>query len=420
MEENFNIIEDGAINKGGNGKIIPAFLFASLLVTGIFSVLFFNFTGAGELQYISVEIGERYSRKAMEATFGPALGWPIELEKEFSATLRRIQWDTFNANLTDSFSEEYNWADAEKELFLTQAMLFLNFRDDLLEDAYIPGEYTLVSDSSPYEVAESLMIRIKSNFINYDDFLNDVITQEKKDELSKFIVGQVEQLPDLIPLPAQEISIRKVSKKSLLVFNTTYYNIGIADLKLIGDPKKVGAGTGTDKVTFQRIDRSDGEHRDIPVGEFHWHNDHLHYHLSDFINYTLTPLSAERGEGDTLLKSKATFCIRDVSRITGEGFPTSVAAKYLVCGNEIQGVSVGWGDTYFNTFSGQDLDITDLRSGRYKLTFVINPEGLLKESTYENNTSWVALNINKEKNTVEVLSYMPENFPGVEHIYKVR
>jgi hypothetical protein len=56
-------------------------------------------------------------------------------------------------------------------------------------------------------------------------------------------------------------------------------------------------------------------------------------------------------------------------------------------GFNTQGMSVGWGDTYGSSLSGQSLNIADLAPGIYRLRHVFDPKGLLLETNESDNES---------------------------------
>jgi hypothetical protein len=223
-------------------------------------------------------------------------------------------------------------------------------------------------------------------------------------------------LPDLLPLPPRDLKVEKVGDKVFLYFSTTYYNQGRGKVELRADPKTAGIPADIERKVVQRIYQADGTYREKPVGTFLWHQEHLHYHYTDFITYDLVPISAPNEElSGNLVKS--TFCLRDVSRVFLDLASSSPEATYKICGKELQGVSVGWGDTYYWNYPDQALDITGLSSGTYRLTFVANPENRLEEIRYDNNTSSAFFNINMENLTVDVLEEEPKETPEVEHVH---
>jgi Lysyl oxidase len=79
-------------------------------------------------------------------------------------------------------------------------------------------------------------------------------------------------------------------------------------------------------------------------------------------------------------------------------------AVYSSCGATLQGMSVGWGDTYGAHLSGQELDFTNNADGIYELKIEIDPRNLLVESNKDDNTSCVLLDIRKPS-TVTVLDF---------------
>jgi subtilase family serine protease len=78
------------------------------------------------------------------------------------------------------------------------------------------------------------------------------------------------------------------------------------------------------------------------------------------------------------------------------------SAYYSSCGRTIQGMSVGWGDTYGAHLAGQEIDFTDNADGIYSLKIVIDPDRHIVESNENDNESCVLLDI-KKPSTVQVL-----------------
>ena len=77
-------------------------------------------------------------------------------------------------------------------------------------------------------------------------------------------------------------------------------------------------------------------------------------------------------------------------------------AVYSTCGNQIQGMSIGWGDTYGAHLPGQEIDFTSNADGIYQLVIPVDPKTLLIEGTKDDNRSCVLLDIRKPS-TVTVL-----------------
>ena len=213
-------------------------------------------------------------------------------------------------------------------------------------------------------------------------------------------IGSAQQVleltPNLQPLPASDLSL--VGGTTLL-FSTTSWNNGAGPLELrAGEIDTVG----NRQNVYQRVYLSDGGFYDRLAGTFVWHPEHNHFHFEDYALYTLQPFNAPGGSQRT--SSKTTFCVMDTTKINGSlpGAPGS--AVYTTCGNTIQGMSVGWGDTYGYFLFGQSIDFTGNPSGDYKLIIEIDPKKRIIESSEEDNISCVLLRINVANSSVTILN----------------
>ncbi|MEX1027318.1 MAG: lysyl oxidase family protein [Candidatus Paceibacterota bacterium] len=230
-------------------------------------------------------------------------------------------------------------------------------------------------------------------------------------------------LPDIRTFEPRDVQIIEKNDRTLLVFSTIYYNRGEGPLELVADPEADERDGGdVSRVVSQHIYQEDGSVQAEPVGTFVWHGAHNHYHFSNFVDFRLEPTEETRerskvsSEGLSI-KEKATFCVRDVSRVSVDAENAPADAIYRTCNEEVQGVSVGWGDTYFFDYPDQDIDVTDLPAGTYRLVFEANPDRRFYESDYENNTSWALIHMDPDAQTVEVSELYPLESPEVEHRY---
>ena len=57
------------------------------------------------------------------------------------------------------------------------------------------------------------------------------------------------------------------------------------------------------------------------------------------------------------------------------------------------GLSVGWGDEYPATLPDQNIDITGLTAGRYRLQVTADTGGQFLESNDADNSTWLDLQI---------------------------
>lgn len=199
--------------------------------------------------------------------------------------------------------------------------------------------------------------------------------------------GATELRPNVRALPPRDIAMLNATS---MKFSATSWNAGDGTLELVPrNPFTDSSGT-TKQPVDQRIYCSDGSYYDRPAGNAAYHPAHNHVHYNDYANYILeedvaSPQNPRRG-------TKTTFCIMDTTGVNTQMAGASPAAVFAWCptqepGFNTQGMSVGWGDTYGSSLSGQNLPIGDLAPGMYRLRHVFDPKGLLLETNESDNES---------------------------------
>ncbi|HXE98906.1 MAG TPA: lysyl oxidase family protein [Solirubrobacterales bacterium] len=149
----------------------------------------------------------------------------------------------------------------------------------------------------------------------------------------------------------------------------------------------------------------DLESHDILFGCERYHPAHHHWHVLDFSRYKLV---RERSGRTVARSTKIGFCIVDTDHRFAS-LPGSPPQKYYPAGSEdcdqesIDGLSVGWADTYGYWLPGQQLNVNGLRHGRYCLVSTADPENLLRETDNSNNANRVKIGLHPAKRTVERL-----------------
>ncbi|OGB95054.1 MAG: hypothetical protein A2Z31_04145 [candidate division NC10 bacterium RBG_16_65_8] len=208
----------------------------------------------------------------------------------------------------------------------------------------------------------------------------------------------LELLPNLQPFPA--FDLRLVTNSSTggkeIRFSTRSWNTGLGPLELVA-----GETGSQGQNLYQRVYQSDGSHQDYFAGTFVWHPAHNHFHFGDYAIYSLEPVNAPGGSPKS--GSKTTFCVMDTNKIDASLPGAPPQAVYDTCGTIIQGMSVGWADTYGYHLQGQSIDITGNPSGDYCLTIEIDPKAKLIEIDDEDNIASSLLHIDVERATVSVL-----------------
>jgi len=202
--------------------------------------------------------------------------------------------------------------------------------------------------------------------------------------------------PNLIPLPASNFSlVPETTGASTLRFSTTSWNRGTGPLELVAGAVETGSGK---QMVYQNLHLSDGTSVLHFAGSFTYHPAHNHMHFDDYALYTLQPVNASGGSSRTGVKT--TFCIMDTTAINLSlpGAPSS--AVFSSCGKDLQGMSIGWGDTYGAHLAGQSVDFTGNPDGIYQLKIEVDPKKLLIESNENDNVSCALLDIRKPSTVI--------------------
>jgi hypothetical protein len=184
------------------------------------------------------------------------------------------------------------------------------------------------------------------------------------------------------------------SNRDYLAFGATIWNAGPGLLDVEGFRSGVGSMTATQFV--HRGDRT--QTKVIGQFEFDTRPGHHHWHLEDVAQYDLLD-----SEGHRLVRSeKQSFCLAPTDpidlTIPGALWQPDRIGLGSSCPDEQslwlrETMPVGWGDTYYQAVAGQSFDITDLPNGRYIVRVVTNPFGHILETTADDNTSLLAVQL---------------------------
>jgi hypothetical protein len=179
----------------------------------------------------------------------------------------------------------------------------------------------------------------------------------------------------------------------VLRFSNTVWNAGEGPMELRA--RTVKTSSGKKSRVSQRIYDDAGGYTSKHVGDFVYHTAHAHFHFENFADYELwTRADYDRwlsgGQGQAQRRgTKTTFCLMDTYQV--QALPSSPSsARYAECGLSLQGISVGWGDTYGYNLSGQWIDLgtgSYLPDGQYVLRSVADPKNRLYESANKTDTS---------------------------------
>jgi Lysyl oxidase len=205
-----------------------------------------------------------------------------------------------------------------------------------------------------------------------------------------------EYRPNLVATQASSLSVVRESGVTNLRFSTMSWNSGTGPLELRAGEINLDQLT---RRVYQRVYLSDGGFYDNFAGDFVYHPEHQHFHFEDYALYRLVPVNAP-GASERQ-SAKTTFCVMDTNKIPN--FPGPASAVYSTCGSDIQGMSVGWGDTYGAHLFGQSFDVTDSPDGDYDLIIEIDPRLRILESNESDNSACVRVRLNVSSRSVQNL-----------------
>ena len=227
----------------------------------------------------------------------------------------------------------------------------------------------------------------------------------------------LELLPDFDQQPPRDLEVRRTGRRFLLWFTSAADNVGLGPFIVNG--RRRGAGA---MRAYQRVRLANGSlrtHPEIGAWRYNSSSDHSHWHLVDFQRYEL-----RREDGSLVVRDrKSGFCIGDrygvaPGRIAGR---TSRPVFRGFCNlyqpgasNVDAGTSVGFSDRYHSHLDGQNVDLTNVRPGRYVLVNRANPSAELHELRYENNAASVAIQVTRPRGrrsapAVRVLATCPDS-----------
>jgi len=201
-------------------------------------------------------------------------------------------------------------------------------------------------------------------------------------------------LPDLRTLPPSDLAIDTLPDGSReLRLSNTIWNSGAGALELEGE---FSPETRKTRVV-QHVQAQTGTQLDHLVGEFVWHPGHDHWHFAGFSIYELWTLTPA-GELDSVASSsgKLSYCVIDTDNIDRQKKGIPSRRRYYGCGQALQGLSAGWGDTYKSFLDGQSIHLAAVEDGFYALKSTVNPDAMLLEANYDNNAALLYLDIRGE------------------------
>jgi len=199
--------------------------------------------------------------------------------------------------------------------------------------------------------------------------------------------GKVD-LPDLVPLPSENIAARHTGDTDVLRFNSTIANLGRGKLQVEGFRSGAPA---QQMLAYQVLFHNGVEVARRPAGSLIYDPDHLHWHFDYLARYQLVD-----AQGAVVASSgKIGFCMADVHQIDAStpNFIVPDFLDFIDCGTSLsqsvrETLDAGWGDEYDQITPGQALDISTVPNGTYRIQIQADPDQKLQEATRDNNVSY--------------------------------
>jgi hypothetical protein len=220
-------------------------------------------------------------------------------------------------------------------------------------------------------------------------------------------------LPDLGMAKLQDLKIQKTSDgRKLLRFSSIVVNVGVGPFEVRGQRPDTTVSTMT---TTQRVFDGAGLYLDHPTDAIMYYSGdgHDHWHVQDLEDFELI-----RKDNGKLVGTGAKhgFCFYDNYRYgsTQDQFYTRrtsppACGQYSSDLKVTMGLSVGWGDIYNYTLPDQYIDVTGLKSGRYRLWATADADNWFLESDDSNNFTWVEIQL--KSSSVRVVQQGPSAQP---------
>jgi hypothetical protein len=201
-------------------------------------------------------------------------------------------------------------------------------------------------------------------------------------------------LPDLQTLPPSDLEIETLPDGSReLRLSNMIWNSGTGALELEGYHD---ARLRQTRVV-QHVHAQVGSQYEHLVGEFIFHPTHEHWHFEDFTIYELWTITPNGGLDEVVSSSnKLSYCVIDTDVIDPQNDNFTPRRRYYGCGRALQGLSAGWGDEYKSHLDGQSIHLAGIQDGFYALKSTANPEAIILEGNYENNTALLYMQIRGE------------------------
>lgn len=210
-------------------------------------------------------------------------------------------------------------------------------------------------------------------------------------------------LPDLIIAPFNEFAgARDLNGAERIRFGVIIGNIGAGDFRL--QARRTAFFTDDWQVVQQVVEAGGGfTAQDTPATLIYGGDAHDHWHIKQVENHTLETLDGVV-LGDVV---KQGYCFFDTTPLQLDlpGAPSEAVWRSRGCGGVADsvvqmGLSVGWGDVYPWHMFDQQIDVTGVPDGTYRLRATADPIGFFEELDDSNNEYWEEFELTRDQDGI--------------------
>jgi len=216
--------------------------------------------------------------------------------------------------------------------------------------------------------------------------------------------------PDLEMAPMYQMALANSEGRKVIRFGTIIFNVGDGPMQMRAK-RRVGDEL---KKVFQVITNRDGTRRRIrkySAQVFYSGDGHDHFHIARMNVVRLTPAPGNPYTMTDRRLRKIGFCLVDSLRKTTNPPPNPAPGPtFYSCGFSGStvvktGISVGWGDVYAPSTTFQEIDVSGLPDGNYRLCATVNPSHIWTEKgkNYTNNSKWTDVHMDQANGVLEVI-----------------
>jgi hypothetical protein len=227
-------------------------------------------------------------------------------------------------------------------------------------------------------------------------------------------------LPDLTMAPIVEVTggLQEGTLAPVVRVEATVVDIGAGDFLV--SARRAFPWSG-DWTVYQRITERGGGYTEhaTPAGLIFAGAPHSHWHVKNMETHQLERIDTGQVVSQVI---KQGYCPYDTDKYFGELPGAPADPVYLVedCEGPTwvtslhMGVSVGWGDKYPWHMIEQNIEVTGLPDGRYRIREIADPFDWFEESDETNNETWIDIALTNTSGIprVKVLDTAPQVTPG--------